>query len=147
MMKMVFPANPKEYLGYLGVRIATFAYLMLIVARSLIHLFAADGGAESIAGLNTSGTSGKNLIAIFHQWGAIQLLLVTLMLVLFFAYRGLTPILIFFLSLDAPLRALAGMMGKIESSHTPPGEGLNWRVFYVLVVLFAVSLVKKKPKN
>jgi hypothetical protein len=28
----------------------------------------ADGGATSIAGINTSGTDGENLIVMFGQW-------------------------------------------------------------------------------
>jgi hypothetical protein len=68
------------------------------------------------------------------------------MLTLFFAYKGLTPLVIFFLALDAPMRALAGMMGKIESAHTPPGEALNWPAFFFLATLFIVSLLQKNSK-
>jgi hypothetical protein len=112
----------------------------------MIHLFAPDGGAESIAGIDTSVSGGNNIIALFHQWGAIQLLLVGLLLTLFFAYKGFTPLVIFFLALDAPMRALAGMMGKIESAHTPPGEALNWPAFFFLATLFIVSLLQKNSK-
>lgn len=121
--------------------------MIVIFARSCIHLFSTDGGAETIAGIDTSVTGGQNIIAIFHQWGAIQLLLISFMTVIFFVYKGLTPLIILFLSLDAPLRALAGMMGKIESTHTPPGEALNWPAFYFLVALFLVSLLKTKSKE
>ena len=125
-------------------RVIAFTFMLIVVARSLVHLFTPDGGAQSIAGIDTSVAGGNNVIALFHQWGAIQLLLVSLMLVLFFAYKGLTPLIILFLSLDAPLRALAGMMGAVESAQTPPGEALNWPAFAILMVLFVVSLIKKK---
>lgn len=147
MRNSVFPKNPKEYQGYFFVRLITFTYLLVIVARSAIHLFTADGGAESIAGIETSGPGGNNVIAIFHQWGAIQLLLVALMLVLFFNYKGLTPLVILFLACDAPMRALAGQMSDLETAHTPPGEAYNWPVFWFLVVLFVVSLLKKRSKT
>jgi hypothetical protein len=68
------------------------------------------------------------------------------LLFLFFAYKGLTPLVILFLALDAPMRALAGQMGKVASTHTPPGEALNWPTFFVLVFLFALSLLKKRVK-
>ena len=142
----ILPKNPKSYQGFLTIRIITFVYLMVIVARSAIHLFSEDGGAQSIAGIDTSGVSGKNVIAIFHQWGAIQMLLVALMLTLFFAFKGLTPLLILFLSLDAPMRALAGQMSDLQTSHTPPGEALNWPIFWFLVLLFIASLFKQRPK-
>ena len=147
MRNQILPENPREYRGFGVVRLITLAFLLIVVARSVIHLFTPDGGAESIAGIDTSVSGGNNIIALFHQWGAIQLLLVGLMLVLFFAYKGFTPLVIFFLALDAPMRALAGMMGKIESSHTPPGEALNWPAFFLLLILFAVSLLKAKSKK
>lgn len=128
-------------------RLIAFAYLLVIVARSSIHLLAADGGAGSIAGIDTTGPGGNNVIAIFHQWGAIQLLLAALMLVLFFAYKGLTPLIILFLACDAPMRALAGQMSELETSHTPPGEALNWPVFWFLVALFIASLLKRRTKS
>ena len=147
MIKKIVPRNPKEFGGYFVVRVLTLFFLLVVVVRSAIHLFAPDGGAQSIAGIDTSVAGGSNIIALFHQWGAIQLLFVGLMLVLFFAYKGFTPLVILFLALDAPMRALAGHMGAVESTRTPPGEALNWPVFFVLVVLFIVSLVGKKSKT
>ena len=146
MRNQILPENPREYRGFGVVRLITLAFLLLVVVRSLIHLFTPDGGAESIAGIDTSVSGGNNIIALFHQWGAIQLLLVGLMLTLFFAYKGFTPLIILFLALDAPMRALAGMMGQIESAHTPPGEALNWPAFFLLATLFIVSLLQKNSK-
>ncbi len=119
---------------------------MVIVARSSIHLFSEDGGAGSIAGIDTKVAGGKNIIAIFHQWGAIQMLLAGLLITLFFAYKGLTPLVILFLSLDAPLRAIAGQMSDLQTSHTPPGAALNWPIFWSLVLLFIASLLKNRSK-
>lgn len=147
MANSLLPKNPKVYAGYLVVRIITFVFMLVVVARSALHLFSADGGAESIAGIDTSVAGGNNIIALFHQWGAIQLLLVGMMIVLFFAYKGLTPLIILFLCLDAPMRALAGQMGAVESTRTPPGEALNWPVFFALLILFAVSLIAKRSRK
>lgn len=146
MKNQMFPENPKEYRGFPVVRLITLAFLLIVVVRSAIHLFSPDGGAESIAGIDTSVAGGGNIIALFHQWGAIQLLFAGLLAVLFFAYKGFTPLVILFLALDAPMRSLAGQMGAVESTRTPPGEALNWPVFVVLAILFAVSIVKKNSK-
>jgi hypothetical protein len=146
MKNQMFPENPKEYRGFPVVRLITLAFLLIVVVRSAIHLFSPDGGAESIAGIDTSVAGGGNIIALFHQWGAIQLLFAGLLAVLFFAYKGFTPLVILFLALDAPMRALAGQMGAVESTRTPPGEALNWPVFVVLAILFAVSIVKNNSK-
>ena len=146
MGNQILPDNPREYQGYGFVRPSTLAFLSVVVVRSVIHIFTPDGGAQSIAGIDISVSGGNNIIALFHQWGAIQLLLAGLLLTLFFAYKGFTPLVILFLALDAPMRALAGMMLEIESSHTPPGEALNWPAFFILAILFIVSLRQKKAK-
>jgi len=114
-----------------------------MVVRSCIHLFAADGGAQSIAGIDTSVEGGNNIIAIFHQWGAIQLILAVLLFVLFFRYPGFTPLILLTLALDPVMRFIAGQMMSLTSTGTPPGEALNGASFCLLALLLIASLIKK----
>ena len=86
---------------------------------------------------------GNNIIAIFHQWGAIQLILAVLLLVLFFRYPGLTPLVLLTLTLDPVMRFIAGQMMSLTTTGTPPGEALNGASFYLLTFLFIASLAKK----
>ena len=144
-IKRVFPNNPSKFEGFRIIRFITALYLSVMVARSCIHLFAADGGAQSIAGIDTSVEGGDNIIAIFHQWGAIQLILAILLLVLFFRYPGLTPLILLTLILDPILRFVAGQQMSLTTTGTPPGEALNGVAFYLLLVLFLGSLWNKKP--
>jgi hypothetical protein len=140
----VFPRDPLKFEGFRQVRLITALYMLVMVARSCIHLFAEDGGAQSIAGIDTSVEGGDNIIAIFHQWGAIQLILAVLLLVLFFRYPGLTPLILLTLVLDPVMRFIAGQMMSITATGTPPGEALNGASFYLLLILFITSLVNKK---
>jgi hypothetical protein len=103
-------------------------------------VFAQDGGAQRIAGVDTSVAGGDNVIAMFHQWGAVQLTLVGLLIVVFVRYPGLTPVVILTLAFDPVTRAIAARMKKLTSTRTPPGARLNWPAFVVLVVLFVFSL-------
>ena len=144
-IKKVFPKNPSSYEGYRIIRLIALLYMFVMVVRSCIHLFAPDGGAQSIAGIDTSVEGGANIIAIFHQWGAIQLILAILLLVLFFRYPGLTPLILLTLSLDPVLRFVAGQQMSLTTTGTPPGEALNGVAFYLLLVLFLGSLWNKKP--
>ena len=141
--KKLLPNNPTSFEGFRAIRIVTAIYLLVMVVRSCIHLFAADGGAQSIAGIDTSVEGGDNIIAIFHQWGAIQLILAVLLLVLFFRYPGLTPLILLTLALDPVMRFIAGQMMSVTSTGTPPGEALNGVSFFVLTLLFIASLIKK----
>ena len=143
-IKKVFPNNLSKFEGFRIIRFITVLYLSVMVARSCIHLFAADGGAQSIAGIDTSVEGGNNIIAIFHQWGAIQLILVILLLVLFFRYPGLTPLILLTLILDPILRFVAGKQMSLTTTGTPPGEALNGVSLYLLLVLFLGSLWSKK---
>ena len=144
-IKKVFPNNLSKFEGFRIIRLLTALYLSVMVARSCIHLFAADGGAQSIAGIDTSVEGGNNIIAIFHQWGAIQLILAILLLVLFFRYPGLTPLILLTLILDPILRFVAGQQMSLTTTGTPPGEALNGVSLYLLLVLFLGSLWNKKP--
>jgi hypothetical protein len=143
-IKKVFPKDPSRFEGFRLVRLIAALYLSLMVIRSCIHLFAADGGAQSIAGIDTSVEGGNNIIAIFHQWGAIQLILAVLLLVLFFRYPGFTPLILLTLALEPVMRLIAGQMMELTTTGTPPGEALNGAAFCLILILFIASLVNKK---
>ena len=142
-IKKIFPNNPFKFEGFRIIRLIAALYMSVMVARSCVHLFAPDGGAQSIAGIDTSVEGGDNIIAIFHQWGAIQLILAILLFVLFFRYPGLTPLILLTLTLDPVLRFVAGQQMSLTTTGTPPGEALNGVAFYLLLVLFLGSLWKK----
>ncbi|ASY20936.1 hypothetical protein A1sIIA65_01510 [Candidatus Planktophila dulcis] len=144
-IKKIFPNNPLKFEGFRIIRLIAALYMSVMVARSCIHLFAPDGGAQSIAGIDTSVEGGNNIIAIFHQWGAIQLILAILLIVLFFRYPGLTPLILLTLTLDPVLRFVAGQQMSLTTTGTPPGEALNGVSLYLLLVLFLGSLWNKKP--
>ena len=145
--KKLLPNNPTSFEGFRAIRIVTAIFLLVMVVRSCIHLIAADGGAQSIAGIDTSVEGGNNIIAIFHQWGAIQLILAVLLLVLFLRYPGLTPLILLTLALDPVMRFIAGQMMSVTSTRTPPGEALNAASFYLLTLLFIASLIKKNQAS
>jgi hypothetical protein len=136
----LLPSDPRDYKGPQFVRWAAMAFLVIITVRSLIHVLAPDGGAESIATIDTTVEGGSNIIAIFGQWGAIQLLLAAVLWVLLLRYRGLTPLVLLVFVVEPVLRGLAGSLKPIESVGTPPGAALNWVVVPVMLVLLILSL-------
>jgi hypothetical protein len=85
------PAPTEKYRGSM----IAFYFLVLVALvstiRSLIHIIAADGGANSIAGLAVDVEGGANLIALFAQWGASQLILALFYWLAVLRYRFLTP--------------------------------------------------------
>jgi len=136
----VFPLDPSIYEGFLFVRIVTALLLFVVVVRSCIHLFTSDGGAQRIAGIDTSVEGGKNIIAMFHQWGAIQLILAVLLYVLFFRYPGFTPLIVLTLAVEPVMRFVAGRVLSVTSTRKPPGAALNAPAFVVAMLLFVASI-------
>lgn len=139
----VLPKDNSNFNGFRIIRPITAIYMLVMVVRSCIHLFSSDGGANSIAGIDLSVAGGDNIIAIFHQWGAIQLILAVLLFVMFFRYPGLTPLVLLTLAMDPVMRFISGHIKAITAIGTPPGASLNGAAFCLLTVLFIVSLIEK----
>ena len=147
-LKKVLPSDLSSFAGYRVVRIATAFYLLVIIARSTIHLFASDGGAKSIADIDISVAGGDNIVAIFHQWGATQLLLALFLSLLFIRYPGMTPLIVLTLALEPVMRLIAGQIKSVTADGPPPGESLNGPSLVFLAVLFIASVLEKRtPKN
>ena len=146
-IKKVLPKDLSIFQGFRPIRLIAVLYMLVMVARSCVHLFAADGGAQSIAGIDTSVEGGDNIIAIFHQWGAVQLILALLLLLLFFRYPGLTPLILLTLAIEPVMRLIAGQMMSLTTTGTPPGKTLNGAAFSLLLILFTASLVNKTVRK
>jgi hypothetical protein len=136
----IFPENLSNYEGPQLVRIATALILCVMVVRSCIHLFTSDGGAQRIATIDTSVEGGDNIIALFHQWGASQLVLGVVLVVLFFRYPGSTPLILLVMALEPVLRFVASRVKAVTTTGTAPGAALNGVAFVIVMALFVVSV-------
>lgn len=96
-----------------------------------------DGGANSIAGIDTTGTNGSNLISIFGQWGTTQLVLVILYWVLFIYDDSYMTLIFGFIALEYLLRIIEGWFKPLQSSKTPPGSVLSY-VILPLSIIFMI---------
>lgn len=134
---------PADAVTFHGPRLAFWAagaWLVVITVRSLIHVLLPDGGARSIATIDTAVAGGSNIVALFGQWGAIQLLLALLLWVLLLRYRGLVPLVLAVFAVEPCLRGLAGHLKPITTVATAPGVELNWVVLPALALLLWMSL-------
>jgi hypothetical protein len=138
----ILPEGPSVYEGPALPVWAVYLFLSLITVRSCIHVFLPDGGAHSIATIDISVAGGANIVAMFGQWGAIQLLLVGLMWVLVLRYRGFVPLVLCTLITEPFLRSLAGHLKPVITVHTAPGAALNFVFLPVLGVLLWMSLCR-----
>lgn len=143
----LLPSDPTRYGGPAVALWITTVLLVVITMRSLVHLFLPDGGAHSIATIDTSVAGGDNIVAIFGQWGAIQLLLVGALWVLLLRYRGLVPFILCVLLLEPFLRAISGHLKPIVTLGTAPGAALNCIVVPVVAVALYLALCPAEERT
>ena len=139
LQRIMYKWLPPATQEYKGSGIA-FYFLVIVAAvgtvRSLIHILAADGGANSIAGLAVDVEGGTNIIAIFAQWGASQLILAIFYWLAILRYRFLTPFMLSVVVLEQLLRMGAGQLKPVVVASSPPGEIGN----YILLPLGLIAL-------
>ena len=136
----LLPSDPTLYRGPAVAYWCTVFFLVVVTARSLVHLFLPDGGAHTIATIDTGVPGGANIIAIFGQWGASQLLLAATLWILLLRYRGLVPLILCILLFEPLLRGLSGHMKPIMTLGTAPGAALNWFAVPVVAVVLYLAL-------
>ena len=110
--------------------------------RSLEHIFAEDGGAESIAGIPLSSYSSEaanNVVSIFAQWGFSQLVLACILLFVVLKIRELIPLMLLIIALENILRVGIGFYKPLILSADPPGA-LSPLIGLVTLIFFFISI-------
>lgn len=141
------PRDPSVYAGPVLPFGVAIVILLGITARSLIHVFLPDGGAHVIATIDTSVAGGRNIIGLFGQWGAIQLLLAGLLWVVLIRYPGTLPLVLCVFAAEPLLRSLAGHLKPIETVGTAPGHAFNYALEPVLLVALYLALCPGRAKD
>ncbi|NBT77600.1 MAG: hypothetical protein EBT04_03910 [Betaproteobacteria bacterium] len=122
----------------------SLGFLILVTvmstARSLIHLLAPDGGAHTIAGITLDVAGGPNIVALFGQWGASQLVLACLQWVVVLRYRFLVPAMLAIIVLEQLLRILAGRLKPLILDSPPPGAYGTYVVLGLALIFLAIEL-------
>lgn len=134
---------------YRGPRLPFYFLLFVTIlstVRSLIHIFAADGGAGSIAGIDVSVAGGTNIIAMFAQWGVSQLLLACTFWLAILRYRFLIPAMLALVFLEQALRILSGQLKPVEVTTPPPGEIGSYILLPLSFLFFIYSLRRQSSK-
>ena len=139
----LFPVVDKDYNGSK----IPFYFLILVTivstVRSLIHIFAPDGGANSIAGIAVDVEGGANIIAIFAQWGAVQLLLALLFWLVILRYRFLVPTMLAVVVVEQLLRIGAGQLKPLVVATPPPGAVGSRILLPLALIMFLWSLQRR----
>lgn len=141
---------PVDAARYTGLPFALWGlglYDILWTGRSLVHMLAPDGGAQSIATIDTDVAGGDNIIALFGQWGAVQLLLAAIVWVVVWRYRGLVPLMLLVVLVEPMLRIGVGQLKPLTAVGTPPGAVADYVVLPLLAVLLLASLTGRRTSS
>lgn len=114
---------PSRFLAVCGV---------LAVVPGMIHVFAPDGGAGVIAGLDLARDGGRT-IGLFAWAGATQIVWGLMLLAVALRYRALVPLALALLLLERSLHALNFWVTK-PGTHHPPES------YAVLIALPVIAL-------
>jgi hypothetical protein len=141
ILALLLPAQADKTIRGRKLPVYVFGAIAIIsTVRSCIHLFAPDGGAGSIAGMDLSVAGSGGIVFAFALWGSAQLIYALVQLVVAFRYRSLVPLMYVLLILETLLRMLVGRMKPVTFAHTPPGAIANYVILPLGALMLAMSL-------
>ena len=135
---------------YHGMKIAKYAFWLILAAtivRSLIHIFAADGGAQTIATIpldSYPAEAAAAVILMFSYWGLSQLLMGFVYLGVSLKYQSLIPAMYVLLIFEYAMRFIIGQVKPIVTTGTAPGSIGNWIMVQDYIVILVLSLMKEE---
>ena len=123
----------------------------IYIFRSLVHFLADNSGLVGIATIKEfpifEGLDPNNIIYLFASlWGATQVSLTVILLILFIKYKNLIPLIYLICLMDQCFRLISGYLHPLGEQYyinTPPGVISNIPILIYLIVMFFLSLKRR----
>jgi len=145
----LFPSDlNNQYKGSKFVQYGLYPIFAIYIFRSLVHFLAENSGLVGIATIKEfpiiDGLDPNNIIYLFASlWGATQVSLTIILLILFIKYKNLIPLIYLICLLDQCFRLISGYLHPLSEDYyinTPPGVISNIPVLLYLIFMFYLSL-------
>tara|TARA_Y100000814_G_C11971253_1_gene278119 strand:- start:7 stop:471 length:465 start_codon:yes stop_codon:yes gene_type:complete len=145
----LFPSDlNNQYKGSKFVQYGLYPIFAIYIFRSLVHFLAENSGLVGIATIKefpiTDGLDPNNIIYLFASlWGATQVSLTIILLILFIKYKNLIPLIYLICLLDQCFRLISGYLHPLSEDYyinTPPGVISNIPLLLYLIFMFYLSL-------
>ena len=146
------PSNlNNQYKGLKIVDYGLYPIFAIYIFRSLVHFLADNSGLVGIATIKVfpifEGLDPNNIIYLFASlWGATQVSLTVILLILFIKYKNLIPLIYLICLMDQCFRLISGYLHPLGEQYyinTPPGVILNIPILIYLIVMFFLSLKRR----
>lgn len=116
----------------------------MTIARSLVHMFAADGGAQSIASVPLDSyaiESANGIVTVFGLWGLSQLIIGLLYVIVLLRYKSLIPLMYVVFIFEYVMRLLTPAYSPgLETLQTAPGAVGNIIFLPLGLIMLLLSL-------
>jgi hypothetical protein len=146
------PSNlNNQYKGLKIVDYGLYPIFAIYIFRSLVHFLADNSGLVVIATIKEfpifEGLDPNNIIYLFASlWGATQVSLTVILLILFIKYKNLIPLIYLICLMDQCFRLISGYLHPLGEQYyinTPPGVISNIPILIYLIVMFFLSLKRR----
>ena len=148
MLDRLFPKRiDNDFRGHPVALWVFFPITIVTIGRSLVHMFFADGGAQSIATIPLDAMTPNGaavVVLIFALWGLSQLLLGLFYVAVLWRYRALLPLMYLLLILEYAGRMGLGMWKPMQTLETPPGGPGSYLFLVLGVAMLALSLWQRR---
>ena len=135
---------------YEGSKVALYGLYPIFafyIFRSLVHFLAENSGLIGIATIKefpiNEGLDPNTVIYLFASlWGATQVSLTVILLILFVKYKNLIPLIYLICLLDQCFRLISGYLHPLGEDYyisTPPGVISNIPVLLYLMFMFYLA--------
>jgi len=153
-MKLFFPDVFDNKVRFNKILLYIFYFIALVtIGRSLIHVFAPDGGANSIATIIVfAGNPDPNQVIyfIFSLWGLSQLIIGIMYAISILKYKSMIPLWYVLIWFEYLFRILIGRVLKPMDPAvlvgTAPGEIGNY-VFAILIPILLIWMIIDDKKR
>ena len=150
------PSNlNNQYKGLKIVDYGLYPIFAIYIFRSLVHFLADNSGLVGIATIKEfpifEGLDPNNIIYLFASlWGATQVSLTVILLILFIKYKNLIPLIYLICLMDQCFRLISGYLHPLGEQYyinTPPGVISNIPILIYLIVMFFLSLKRRSQHD
>ncbi len=129
-----------------------YPILAIYIFRSFMHLLSETAGLVPIATIKPlpllDNIDPNNLVYLFASlWGASQVIITLLIILIFFRYRSLMSIIWLIVIVDIPLRLVSGYIHPLTPEYyinTPPGQLYQTPILIYALIMFMLSLKEAK---
>lgn len=152
MMDVLFPESANnEFKGHKLAIWVLYLYIFKSFFAGLVHMFASDGGAQSIGSVTLdSFTQGgaDSVVTMFGLWGMEQFVIGFIALALLMRYKSLIPLIWAIYAVEYTGRALSHIFTPgLVTDHTPPGVMVDNVLVPLAIVMFIFSIYTTKKNE